>query len=458
MPLITEDLKKFSNRFGKDFWHAINQQYFDSLEPQTTETILKRVHASLQRGTYYPNKPVYYIDKDKGHGVLRRIPVFEAKDYAVYFYCLSLLEDRIAMNRVANTYGGWSLLGLIKSSEEEQLKPLVGAYEVVDVDEYSIPSFSYNKYAWVDYFKDYQRKLYATLKDFVKKPQHMKYVTVQFDIANFYDCIRLNVLEKNLRAVCGKEEIVVIDLLCHFLQYWNRDINGYDSQQTGIPQDAFADCSRILANFYLQDYDKAISDYCNEISATYFRYADDQIIIAENLEEAQAALHKASLELSKIGLNINKSKVHYRSVEELIEHFSFKEFALVHERGNESEVLESVAKKYLNSIDLDKKYSLLNKILGKDIGILRQDLRTRLIADAYEEDFITCYSRSWTLKRIYKRLRKDEQEDFLNYIDQLATANEFTSFHFEVLAFYREIKRDTDGLIDRIKQLQSEWS
>jgi len=459
MPLIQEDLETFSNRFGKDFWHAISQQYFFTLEPQTTESILAAVHTSLTKGTYYPSKPLYYIDKDKGHGVLRRVPVFEPKDYLVYFYCLSVLEEELALNRVSTTYGGWSLKGLIKSSEEQELKPLTGKYQpVYSADDPSIPTFSYNKYAWAEYLGEYQRNLYATLKATIKKPDQLKFVTVQFDIANFYDCIRLNVLEKKIRADCAKEKIPVIDLLCHFLRYWNRDINGYDSQFNGIPQDAFGDCSRIIANYYLQDYDQAISAFAAKTKGVYFRFADDQIIVAESLKDAEDALHKASLELSKIGLNINKAKVFYRSVEELIQHFSYQDFATIDQRGDDPAILEPVARKYLSAENLDKKYSLLNKLLGKDINRLRQDIRTRLIADAFEEDFLSCYARSWTLKRIYKRLNKLEREEYLKYIELLCDSGEFTSFHFEVLAFYREIKRDASGIIARIKELQSKWS
>lgn len=459
MPLIQEDLLTFSNRFGKDFWHAINQQYLFTLEQQTKDSILVAAHSSLLKGTYYPSKPVYYIDKDKGNGVLRRIPVFEPKDYLIYFYCLSMLEKELALNRVPNTYGGWSLKGLIKSSEEDELKPLTGKYQPIhSADDPSVPTFSYNKYAWAEYLGEYQRNLYATLTSYVKKPQQMKFITVQFDIANYYDCIRLNVLEKKIRAACSEEMIPVIDLLCHFLKYWNRDINGYDSQFNGIPQDAFADCSRIIANYYLQDYDQEISAFTTSMNGTYFRFADDQIIIAESLKDAKDALRKASLELSKLGLNINKAKVFYRTVEELIQHFSYKEFAAIEEHGDDPMVLETIARNYLSAESLDKKYSLLNKIFSKDINKLRQDIRTRLIADALDEDFLTHYSKSWTLKRIYKRLNKSEQEGFLKYIELLCDSDEFTSFHFEVLAFYREIKRDTTNIIIRIKYLHSKWS
>lgn len=458
MPLITENLETFADRFSKSFWKAINKQYFDELEPETTQLVIEGVHSALVGGTYSPSKPKYYIDKDKGSGVLRRIPVLEPKDYAVYFYCISMLEEKIASNRVPNTYGGWSLRGLLRNSEDKQIQPLTGELVIVESDEVSIPTFSYNEYAWANYYGDYQKKLYATLKDCIKKPEHMKYIAVQFDIANFYDNIKINLLEKNLRSMCTTNEAPVVDLLCHFLKYWNRDVHGYEAQQNGIPQDAFADCSRIMANYYLQSYDDAISKYSSTKEATYFRYADDQIVIARNLTDARDILHMASIELSKLGLNINKAKVKYHSINGLIEHFSFTEFRKLHENGKNPEVLDSVVKKYLRSTTLEKRHSLLSKILGQDINLLRQDMRTRVLADAYSETFITGTCKAWTLERIYKRLTKDERVHFLDYLDVLTSENEFTSFHFEVLAFYRKIKKDVDVLVRRIRFLQAKWS
>ena len=459
MPLINEDLQKFSTRFPKNFWSVINRQYFDELEPETTETVLEGVHNALRSETYSPSKPRYYMDKDKGLGVLRRIPVLEPKDYAVYFYALSMIEEKIAANRIDNTYGGWSLGGLLHNSEDKQLRPLLGKLIAIEANDASaMPTFSYNEYAWAAYYGDYQKKLYATLKNCIKKPEHLKYVAVQFDIANFYDNVRLNILEKNLRSTCSKNDMPVVDLLCHFLKYWNRDVNGYDAQLSGIPQDAFADCSRIIANFYLQDYDFSISEYCDNQEAVYFRYADDQIIIAKDFTSAQDALHKASLELSKLGLNINKSKVYYRSIDDLIEHFSFTDFRKLHENKNDSVVMSSVAENYLSSTSLDKKYSLLNKLLGQNINLLRHDMRTRLIADAFNEDFITTHCRAWTLEKIYKHLDTIERRSFIEYLEILAQENEFTSFHFELLTFFRKIKHDTGSLIARIHYLHDKWS
>ncbi len=47
---------------------------------------------------------------------------------------------------------------------------------------------------------------------------------------------------------------------------------------------ALGDCSRILANFYLQDYDAYMKVECDGQAASYLRYADDQIMMANDKE------------------------------------------------------------------------------------------------------------------------------------------------------------------------------
>jgi hypothetical protein len=451
------DLATFSAAFPANFWKKINKQYLDVLEKQDAPMIVEGVYNSLNNLSYYPSRPRYYIDKNKGSGVLRRIPVMEPRDYAVYFYCIKKLEAKLAINRVESTYGGWSLGGLLRQKEDEELKPLLGSMQVEWHSDSSIPTLSYNEFAWAKYYGDYQKKLYATLLNYHKQIKTTKWVVVKFDIENFYDSIRIHLLEKAIRAVCDKTGVQIIDLLIHFIKYWNRDVNGYGAQETGIPQDALADCSRILANFYLQDYDLAMSTYVKADRSAYFRYADDQIIVTSDLKAAEDALHRASLELSRWGLNINKAKVSYHTIEELIDHFSFPYFKALSESKNDPAVLDKVARHYLAASDATKKNSLLYKILAQDLSVLRHDLRTQLLSDAFKSDFITIYANSNVLSRIYNNLGHDEKISFLDYLDNLSLENEFTGFHFELLTFYRLIKKDTAGLIARIGALQQKW-
>jgi hypothetical protein len=86
-------------------------------------------------------------------------------------------------------------------------------------------------------------------------------------------------LERWIREEADSDKGWVIMLLFYLLNQWNRRNTGLHPQAVGLPQDALADCSRILANYYLQKYDKFAVTVCCEASALYFRYADDQMIL-----------------------------------------------------------------------------------------------------------------------------------------------------------------------------------
>ena len=130
--------------------------------------------------------------------------------------------------------------------------------------------------------------MYATAK-----AQNYKYVA-ELDIANYYDSIRLDILEMRIRELVNKEYADIISLLFHFLNYWNRNTNLYNKQTVGIPQDAMGDCSRILANFYLQPYDKVVYDLCKEKKCKYLRYADDQFLFSETEKRLKILIFQIS--------------------------------------------------------------------------------------------------------------------------------------------------------------------
>src|SRR5205085_10697784 len=110
---------------------------------------------------------------------------------------------------------------------------------------------------------------------------------LQFDLTNFYDCVRLDILERWIREESKAPKGWVIALLFFFLNQWNRKNTGLVPQAVGIPQDALADCSRILANFYLRRYDKFASELCAKVDGIYFRYADDQMILLKSRVHAE---------------------------------------------------------------------------------------------------------------------------------------------------------------------------
>jgi hypothetical protein len=299
-----DNKKKFKQYFNRDFWKAFQdmQSFFNIPKNKTEKDLfIENLYRKMNERRYYPSIPHRYIDRDKGKGVTRVIPVFTLKDYCVYYYCIKKIEDKIAFNRIENTFGGWTLGGLMRKSENDEMEKRrknFDRYEDFIAEFYgiSISEYSFNPAAWTRAYGDLNSKLYATAKE-----TNYKYV-VELDIANYYDSIRLDILEMRIREIVDKKYAYTVSLLFHFLNYWNRDINLYNKQTVGIPQDAMGDFSRILANFYLQPYDKIAYGLCKQYKCKYLRYADDQFFFAENRNKLDFLIFKVSKELNSLGL------------------------------------------------------------------------------------------------------------------------------------------------------------
>ena len=146
------------------------------------------------------------------------------------------------------------------------------------------------------------------------------------DIANFYDNINLFLLEDKIKHAIKKEKSEIVSLLFYFLKYWDKKHHFYNPRTMGILQDTGGEASRLLANFYLQDYDSYIHAKCKQHKVKYIRYADDQIFLGADKNSLQIIVFLASKYLAKLHLNINSSKVFYKSVEE----FKKERFSIHH--------------------------------------------------------------------------------------------------------------------------------
>jgi hypothetical protein len=98
--------------------------------------------------------------------------------------------------------------------------------------------------------------------------------------------------------------------LFHFLKNWDRKNLSYSQVSVWIPQDEVWECSRILANFYLQEFDKKIIELTKNNGITFLRYADDMLLVweIENEAKMKELLFTAGILLNKEGLSINSSK------------------------------------------------------------------------------------------------------------------------------------------------------
>ena len=328
-----DDIKKFKQYFNHDFWRAFqDKQSFFNIPKNKIEkdAFVEKLYREIEERRYYPSIPCRYIDRDKGNGVTRIVPVFTLKDYCVYYYCIKKIEDKIAYNRVENTFGGWTLGGLMRKNEDDEMgkrRKDFNHYEdfVAELYGISVSEYSFNPAAWAKAYGDLNAKLYASAKE-----GNFKYVA-ELDIANYYDSVRLDILEMRIREIVNEEHADIVSLLFHFLNYWNRNVNLYNKQTVGIPQDAMGDCSRILANFYLQPYDKIVYELCKQNNCKYLRYADDQFLFAEDKDKLHVLIFKVSKKLNSLGLSVNQKKVKIRTTEELINNRSFRIFDLLRE-------------------------------------------------------------------------------------------------------------------------------
>ncbi len=272
------DYKSFKKIFPKSFVKKLKESIVPFNSPIKKEKILEELYTDITSFIYNPSLPREYIVSNKHNYVARIVPTFNAKDYFLYYLCLKMLEDEIAENRVEGTYGGWRLGNKIKLKEEMEEYYL-------DV---SAAGNSFNPFLWMQNWQDFQKKVYQ-----YSEVDDYKYI-IKFDISNFYNTINLELLNRKIYLIAPHQKRFYAELLFHFLCNWNKKFEGYSYKLVGLPQDEIGDCSRILANFYLQDYDESMKELCDTNNAKYWRYADDQIIYSNDKMTGRQILFEAS--------------------------------------------------------------------------------------------------------------------------------------------------------------------
>lgn len=418
---------EFIKIFAGSFWSKLGDSLIPTpatLRPVKNE-FLGKLHDDLKNKKYYPDLPRGYIVSDKHNRVSRIVPVFDYRESCTYFFCVKQIEGSVAVNRVDGTFGGWTLGNPIKQKEE---------VEIEDLPVSGIPINSYNPIKWSNNWRDFQKRTYQYLLK-----GNFNYF-LKFDIANFYDTINLHILEDKIRTVTIKEQKDVVEILFHFLQNWNRKFERYSRKTVGIPQDEIGDCSRILANFYLQDYDAFIKNLCDNSSAVYLRYADDQIIMSKDKETALDILFAASKELFKINLNINSSKVEEFDKNQFLQYWAFEIFNKLEDTENGQKINEAIGM-YFNWLENGIKFrsdSVLKRIItvvAKNINLLDPHLRYKLFAKIYEPDFLVTLD-YWWLDRLATII--GDKNELYKMLDAQIPQVRFNQYHYTLLKFYKK--------------------
>lgn len=315
-----------------------------------------------------------YLGFPKGGGCTRFLPILTKEDMAVYYAVIEQLQNDLVIN-VDGVYGGWwSVPEKVKKNFEEQ-----GGPEPYDI--YSQEAL--NKSDWFKNWSSFNELLQST----VTKTDYGNYV-ITTDIANFYDTIDTGkLIQKVQSVVSGKDELIL--LLKAFLSYWDRRVQGYHSSTKGVPQEIFSDASRLLANFYLNDFDLEFKSHCEYENMMFTRWSDDIIVFGQSQQKLESAVHKGSRALLKLGLNFNASKSKI---------FTRKEFA----KYRALDLLKCVSdgdvkkfEKYLRSFDLYRKNNVarVDTVYRATLGFLYNNPKAR---NSYTMNFVEEESKKYS--------------------------------------------------------------
>lgn len=431
MKIAKNDIRKV---IRSDFLHKLSEIYLDRLKIDKHE-LTNTIFDNLSKNQYTPSQPQFIVDYDKGHGIVRCVPVFNSLDYSIYSFCVLSLDSFLATNRTDGTYGGWSM------SNRFRKKEVTEADVLVEISESESPfSNTFNPQAYIEQYGEYNARIKNLLFETPSRFPH-GFQIVSLDIANFYDHVRLDLLENNVRMVSDKKCDQVIDLLFYFLRNWNKQINTFQPQSVGLPQELIGDCSRILANFYLQPYDELIHNYCAKNGISYLRYSDDQLFFVPSNFNYKKLLRRVSIELSKLGLNVNPKKV--KLWLESAEFTDFKGYNIlghmrdgVFPKDQGKDEVNAVAVDFLvaDKSKLAKRGgSILKTIIAMGVNKLSTSNRRAILKLVYSEYLPTFQKHQ--LQKIYNSLTKSERSTFLRKLNASTKNNLHNSNKYEVFKF-----------------------
>jgi len=143
---------------------------------------------------------------------------------------------------------------------------------------------------WRESYPKFRNKILECLRS----PNNNYYICC--DIEGFYDNICHSILIEKLRPLIKNYKI--FNILKRVIESYEYNALG----KSGIPQGPAY--SRILANLYLNDFDKEILKFSN----SYFRYVDDFFIFFNNKKDAQETLKKIIFLLNELGLTLSDSQ------------------------------------------------------------------------------------------------------------------------------------------------------
>lgn len=263
------------------------------------EDVIDDIHQKVNTGHYHPMRPIGVYSIPKHNLVPRFIPVLTATDNILYHYLIKEIEESLLATKPKSvkTFGAYRVLTTAKKKDNDRRK-----YDFIDIDDISVGKYTVS-YSWFPSWGEFNE----TVKNYFDRNKKKK-VFVKTDIANFYDNIDLRLLENKVRSCLDDSKLPVVNILFKLLQGVSSFSYKYNYQGKGLPQDETSDCSRLLANYFLYDFDKEFDAICKKLDCTYIRYCDDMIIMCNDKASAEKVIHAAAEVLNKSALSLNSSK------------------------------------------------------------------------------------------------------------------------------------------------------
>lgn len=430
--------EEFKKIFSKRLYEKIVKENFIEMNISKSDynKVLNNLFYKLDNYEYKPSPIMNKIFTYKTNNVARILPVLNIEDELFYYFVCKMIEEEIAINRTPYTYGGWVLGNRIRLEEKMEIDYV---YK------------SYNPDLWNENWKLFQRIVKQETDECTQDA-----IILKLDIANFYDNINLNLLEKKILSAIKTDKIEYVNMLMFFLKNWNLKNDKYQEKTVGIPQNQYGDQSRILANFYLQNYDKKISEFCNMNNSKYIRFADDQIIIINNRLKENEILYFICKELNNIGLNLNASKVGRFNRKEIQVFYGLDIFELLDKKEYDAAVELFI--RYKNNLKINFNYSsALKRILNIGLGKFNLSNRNLIKSIITEYQFLR-ESNDYYMKKIYVNLDESERELYINTLIKISNETVYNGFHYSLIRFLKKIKSEEELIKmveERVKEIEN---
>ncbi|AVN61104.1 RNA-dependent RNA polymerase family protein [Mesoplasma florum] len=337
---------------------------FEDFKEKIDETI-----ANINKNSYYPNNNIIisYISKNELN--YREVFDIDPVDEIIFYYLVNevMSSSFNEINRVPNTFGGYYKKGNIFAKLENK------DIEKVDLED---------PYHWFYHWKEFEKVIISKYRK-----NKFQYIA-RFDFSNFYDSIIIEKLIKRLREKANNKVIEQIDLIEFYLKNWKNSISKYQSNIVGLPQSTYGEAYRMLANFYINDYDIQVFKLCEKYKNEYARYSDDQLYFINDYRDSQSFFKSLNRIAKNHYLNFN-----YKS--SLMTFESFIDAEMIFEISSAKQELELDPKfnKRLNlileKIQINSKsklfiriYSILNQInWNADMDLKNLELCLQMISD-----------------------------------------------------------------------------